>query len=168
MARIVLRILIRLVLCSAGAYLFWLRFGASGLAFAAPLFGVALARPIIDLVSELSGAAKHAALADLQGRNYQYRGHRLDIAEDDEGQRWVSVRDVRKNIASFPRDAVVRTQFASDLKQDKALKGDRIRAEALLDYLRKATETDTIKFRNWLERDVVLPSARMRGMSRAD
>ena len=164
MVHILLRILFRLVLCSVAAYLMWRKFGASGLAFSAPLFGVALARPIIDLVSEFSGLAKHAVLADLQGRNYEHRGHRLDIWEDEDGQRWVSVRDVRKILPSLPRDTVLRSQFPSDLLHDPRLKGERIRADTLLAYLRKSTETDSIKFRNWLERDVVLPSARMRGM----
>ena len=162
MPRILLRILFRLALCSLAAYLMWRRLGPSGLAFSAPIFGVALARPIIDLVGEFSGAARNAALADLQGRNFEHRGQRLDISEDEQAHRWVSVRDVRKVIASFPRDAVLRARFANDLLHDAALGGDRIRADALLAYLRQATEAESIKFRNWLEREVVIPAAKVR------
>lgn len=46
MLRVLLRIVFLLVLCSQAAYLMRLKFGASGLAFSAPLFRVALARPI--------------------------------------------------------------------------------------------------------------------------
>jgi hypothetical protein len=163
MIRIVLRILFRLVLCAVASYFMWRRFGASGLAMSAPIFGVALARPIIDLVAEFSGLAKRVALADLEGRNFEFRGCRLNVAEHDDGHRWISVRDVRKVLPSFPRDAVLRSQYPADLVHDAALKGERIRAEALLTHLRKATETDSIKFRNWLERDVIFPAARARG-----
>lgn len=162
MLRIALRIVVRLILCSVAAYVMWRRFGASGLAFAAPLFGVALARPLIDLVGEFALTAKHSALGDLHGRNYEHRGVRLDIAEDAYGYRWVSVRDVRKVLPSFPRDAVLQAQFPGDLLEDAAMKGGRIRADALLAYLRKATETESIKFRNWLERDVVMPAEKIR------
>ncbi|MDB5857030.1 MAG: hypothetical protein JWQ76_719 [Ramlibacter sp.] len=167
MPRILLRILFRLALCSVAAYLLWRKLGASGLAFSAPIFGVALARPIIELVAEFTGLVKHAALADLQGRNFEHRGQRLDISEDGQAHRWVSVRDVRKIIPSFPRDAVLRTQFPDDLLHDASLGGERIRADALLAYLRKATETEAIKFRNWLERDVVYPAAKIRERSAA-
>jgi hypothetical protein len=163
MIRIVLRILVRLVLCAGASYLLWRRLGTSGLAISAPIFGVALARPIIDLVSEFAVTAKQVALADLAGRNFEFRGCRLDISEHDDGHRWISVRDVRKVLPSFPRDTVLRSQFPADVLHDEALRGERIRAEALLTHLRKATETDSIKFRNWLERDVIFPAARARG-----
>jgi len=162
MLRIVLRIVVRLILCSAAAYLLWRRLGASGLAVSAPIFGVALTRPIIDLVGEFTIAARQTALSDLHGRNYAHRGVRLDIFEDGQGHRWVSLRDARKVISSLPRDAVLRSQFPADLLHDAALKGERIRADTLLAYLRKGTQTDSIKFRNWLERDVVIPAAKIR------
>jgi hypothetical protein len=163
MIRIVLRILVRLALCALASYFAWRRWGPSGLAISAPIFGVALARPVIDLVAELSVTARQVALGDLEGRNFEFRGHRLNVAEHDDGHRWISVRDVRKVLPSFPRDAVLRSQFPADMQHDEALKGERIRADALLTHLRKATETDAIKFRNWLERDVIFPAARARG-----
>ena len=162
MTRILLRIAFRLVLCCAATYALWLRLGATGFAVAAPIFGAALARPLIDLVAELSGQVRHAVLADLAGRNYEFRGMRFDVAEYDDGHRWISVRDVRKVLRSMPRDAVLRAQFPADLQHDAGLKGERIRAEALLTYLRKATEADSIRFRNWLEKDVVFPAAKAR------
>jgi hypothetical protein len=163
MLNIVLRIVFRLLLCCAAAFLLWYRLGASGLALSAPIFGVVLARPIIDLVGEFAISAKHGALANLHGRNFEHRGFRLDISEDEFPYRWISVRDVRKVLPSLPRDEVLRAQFPKDLLHDASLKGERIRADTLLAYLRKATETDSIKFRNWLERDVVHPAARARG-----
>ncbi|MCG2591730.1 hypothetical protein LZ009_02945 [Ramlibacter sp. XY19] len=162
MIRLLLRIAFRFALCCAATYLLWLRLGTIAFAVAAPIFGAALARPLIDLVGELAGEVKRAALADLEGRNYEFRGMRFDIADHVDGYRWISVRDVRKVLRAMPRDAVLRAQFPADLLHDEGLKGDRIRAEALLAYLRKATETDSIKFRNWLEKDVVSPAAKAR------
>ena len=163
MTRIVVRIAVRLVLCALASYFMWRRWGPTGLAVSAPVFGVALARPIIDLVAEFSVLAKRVALGDLEGRNFEFRGLRLDVADHDDGYRWISVRDVRKVLPAFPRDAVLRSRFPADLVNDPRLKGERIRAEALLGYLRKATETEAIKFRNWVEKDVVFPAARARG-----
>ena len=163
MTRILLRIAFRLLLCCVATYALWLRLGTTGFAISAPIFGAALARPIIDLVAEFTAQARHAALADLAGRNYEFRGARLDIAEYDDGYRWISLRDVRKVLPAMPRDAVLRSRFPADLLHDEDLKGERIRAEALLDYLRKSMESDAIRFRNWLEKDVVFPAAKARG-----
>ena len=163
MTRIVLRILLRLALCCVASYVMWWKWGATGLAVSAPIFGVALARPIIDLVAEFSLLAKSVALADLEGRNFEFRGLRLDVAEYTDGYRWIALRDVRKVLPALPRDAVLRAQFPQDLVHDTGVKGERIRAEALLAYLRKATEVEAIKFRNWVERDVVFPARRGRG-----
>lgn len=163
MSASILRILFRLLLCSAVTYLVWRKFGTVAFALSAPLFGVALARPIIELAGEFVLSAKQAALADLQGSHYAYHGFRLGISEDEHPYRWISVRDVRKVIPSLPRDTVLRAQFPQDLRHDPDLQGERIRAEALLAYLHKATEAESIRFRNWLEREVVFPAARMRG-----
>lgn len=153
---------LRLLACSAATYVLWRLLGPIGIAVAAPLFGFALARPIIDLISESNRAVKHLTFSGVEGRYFNHRGFSIDVAEDERHHRWLSVTDVRKVISALPRVAVLQRQFRQALLEDLKLRGHRIQADALLSYLGKSTDADSIKFRNWLEREVVFPAAMVR------
>lgn len=153
---------VRLSLCTAATYLLWRQLGPVGIAVAAPLFGFALARPILELIAESRAVAKRRAFSDIEGRHFEYRGLSLDVVEDEGHHRWISVNDVRKVIESLPRDPVLQKQFPGGVQDDPALGSKRIRADALRAYLGKATEADSVRFRNWLQREVVFPSAKVR------
>lgn len=155
-------IVLRLLCASAVSYLFWRAIGLAGVVASAPLFGVLLAKPIFELVAELRHSAKSLAFADVQGRHYEHRGYRLDILDDERHHRWISHKDLQRLMPSLPRAAVLRGQFPNGVRTDPALPGERILAEALLAYLQKSTDGQSLRFRNWLEREVVLPAAKQR------
>jgi hypothetical protein len=143
-------------------YLAWRLLGLIAFPICAPLWAIALARPILDLMGESHRVVKTLAFADVQGQHYVHRGNVLDIAEDERHQRWVSVRDVRKVLPDFPRDALLKQQYAPDCRDDGGRAGLRLRAEALLRYLEKSGEPAALKFRVWLEREVVRPAMKRR------
>ncbi|MBC5764967.1 hypothetical protein [Ramlibacter albus] len=153
-----LKILIRVPLCVLATWLAWRALGTIAFAFCAPIFGVALARPLIDLFSEGHGRTREWALRDVQGRFYEHHGNRIDIAEDDEDDRWLLAADVRKIIAGLPRDEVLQKQYPERAAAIGEKPVFRIRADALLEYLRKATDPASVRFKVWLEREVVFPS----------
>lgn len=153
---------LRLSVCLAVCFALWRFLGPIGLAVSAPLFGVLLAKPLFELADELRLSAKTLAYFEIEGRNFEHRGFRLDIAEDDRRHRWISINDVRKLIPSLPRPAVLRAQFPDGVQEDPAISGHRIHDDALLEYLAKSTDANSLKFRNWLEREVVLPGTQVR------
>jgi hypothetical protein len=163
MARILAILGFRLLLGCAAAWGFWYLLGAFGLVMSAPLFGALLAKPILDLIAELFYSAKDSVYADVKGCYFEHRGVRFNVLEDERHHRWVSVKDVRKVMPQLPRDGVLRRQFPEGLRHDRAVKGSVIRADALLAYLVKSNEPDSVKFRNWLAREVVRPAATIRG-----
>jgi hypothetical protein len=165
MPRILAIAAFRLLLGCAAAYLFWRVLGPVGLAVSAPVFGVLLAKPIFEFSAELRGFTKALAYADLQGRYFEYRGARFKIVEDEWHHRWIRVKDVRKLVPRLPRDAVLRKQFPDALRDEPTVNGSVIRADALLGYLGQSTEGDSVKFRNWLEREVARPASTIRRRS---
>jgi hypothetical protein len=102
------------------------------------------------------------AFSPLEGRYFEHRGVPLDVAEDERHHRWVSVRDLRKLLRGLPRDAALKRLMPEALVVDARLRGLRIEAEALLALLRRSTDPDSLKLRNWLEREVVFPAATQR------
>lgn len=160
MLDLVVRIAVRLVLCSLATWLLWqgVGLGAVALAMTAPLFAVALARPLIDAFGLAWGATNERALRHRSGRHFEHRGQALDVAEDDDGLRWLLLADVRKVLPGLPRDEVVRRQSGALVGTVDGYAGLRIRADALQDLLRKASEPAAVKFKVWLERDVLSPT----------
>jgi hypothetical protein len=154
MPRLVLSIVIRVLLCVFATWVMWHWLDLVAVVVAAPLLGVALARPIIDLVAESHHAGKTLVLQDLQGRHFSHRGYMLDIAEDDDDQRWLLLADVRQVVAGLPRDEVLQRQFGDRTTVMPPATGLRIRADALADYLLKSTDAASLKFKVWLDREV--------------
>ncbi len=79
-------------LCATGFYAAfeWLGagYGPIGLALAAPLLGVLIARPLIDLAERAGQAVRHLALSERSGFRSAFKGHSLHMDEwldlDDE------------------------------------------------------------------------------------
>lgn len=149
---------VRLLACAAVAFLLWQALGAAGLAVSAPLFGLALAKPIYQLVADLRQSAKALAYSDDEGNYYEHRGYSLKVMEDEEHHRWLSVRDVRKLVAALPSEAVLQRSFPERVRHERAFHGQALRADALLSYLEKSTSSESIKLRIWLQRDVIRPA----------
>jgi hypothetical protein len=162
LSRLLSTLAIRLLGCAALAYVLWRWRGESGLVWAALPLALALPRPLLDIASEFKAMAHRRALAGVQGRHFQHRGISLDITEDERHHRWIKVSDVRKLIASLPREAVLREQFHQGLSGDAGTHDERIHADALLAYLDKSTDAQSLKFRHWLRREVVFPATRVR------
>lgn len=153
---------IRLAGCSAIAWLAWQWFGASGLVYSAPLFGVALAGPIVEALSAWLRLARRLAVGNVEGRHYAHRGTPIDIVEDAEHVRWLRTDDVRRVIEGLPVDAVLARLYPHGVRSDPARRTARISAEALADYLGKSTGAKSRSFARWLERDVAYAARRLR------
>ena len=164
MRALLLRIAFRFVLCALPTWGVW-RFlqwagqpPAIALALCAPLFGVALARPVMDTVAWLHRTSRELALADVQGRYYNHHGKIIDVVEDAEDQRWLLASDARKVVTGLPRDEVLLRQYPDRAGAVADAIGFRVRADALLEYLGKSRDPASLRFKVWLEREVVCPS----------
>lgn len=162
MLRLLAIVGLRLLGCGAIAFLLWKAIGAAGLAVSAPLFGLALAKPIYQLVADLRQSAKALAYSDVEGNYYEHRGYSMKVIEDEGHHRWLCVRDLRKVVAALPSEAVLQRSFPQGLRHERAFHGPAIRADALLAYLEKSTSTESIKLRIWLEKDVLHPAETIR------
>jgi hypothetical protein len=131
------------------------------------LLGGLYARPLIDLVAELSSATHERALEKFEGQYYVFRGHTFIVREDANHHRWLSFGDVRRVLPRLPQPRVLQRQYGErveipPIRPWRPKADDMIRADALLAYLKRSTDDESIRFRNWLEGDVCGPSARVR------
>jgi hypothetical protein len=133
--------------------------GLLGIVLAAPLAGALLSRVLIDGFTGGYRAMRAHAYASVQGRHYAYKSIPISIEEDEDGHRWLKVKDIRRVLPHLPKDATLgriepeRTNPGSDGKSM------HIRADALLHWLSKAQSSESIRFKLWIERTVHFPSS---------
>ena len=155
MGRPLLQIVLRTAFCAVVAWFAFKAIGAFSVAVAVPLLGMLLSRPIIDFAEEWKYATKAAALHAVQGKWYEHRGHRIDIAEDIERARWLVTDDVRKFVLGLLCVEVLAIQFGDRVGRIDTFDGFRIRADALAEYLLKSQDVASVKFKVWLDREVM-------------
>src|SRR5262245_21967163 len=137
------------------------RSGASGLVFAAPLWGVLLAKPILQIVPALVRGARRTAWGAHEGDAIAFRTHRLRIRYVA-GHPWVVEEDLLAVLGETSSDAVRRRADPVHCAQlpDSALWGFSERG--VVNYLLSSRHPDANKLRLLLERQVFLLARRKR------
>ena len=141
------------------------RFGrGNGLALAvvisSPAVALALAPLVVGFLAASVRAVREVAYRDIQGKHFAYKGHRFRIQQDLTGNRWVRVRDIRGVVPDFPRDQVLVRMATDAIARPEGERDLYFQAGALDDYLSRSHAGATIRFRNWLEREVIFPAGR--------
>lgn len=169
MDKLLPRILLRLAACLAATWFVWsvLGLGLFAVLFCAPLLGVAMARPLAELLDDSGRLVRHAAWKEVNGRHFAHRGHPIDVVEDERLRCWLRVSDVRRVLRGLPADAVLQRLHPQGFECGSRRAPSRILAEALLEFLQRAHDTDALKFRLWLQGQVVEPARRRQARSPA-
>ena len=131
--------------------------GAKGLVYAAPLAGIVLARPLVELAAGCPRLMSRIALRKVQGRYVAYRGKSLDVHIDDLATCWIATADLRKLVA-LPADAVLRRRFPAGCGVTGEPPMWRLDGRALVEFLAAATDADSSRFSHWLQREVMRPA----------
>jgi phosphate/sulfate permease len=153
----------RLTACGLATALLWQVFGVFAVLFLSPLYGMALARPLLELVSHTRRLTKHAAYAGVHGRHYSYKRTAIRVVEDADFHRWLCLDHARKVVQGLPSDAFFERHCGARFQAMGMPAQGYVRADQLLELLAKATAPETLRFRHWLAREVVFPSAKKRG-----
>jgi hypothetical protein len=156
--------LLRGLACAIAAAVMWRALGAIGLVVTAPLWGIAFARPLIELTGAFWQRGRAAALHDLEGRHFAFAGITIDVIETEDA-RWLRAADVQRVLGDRGDEAA----FARRLGPGQALapKPGRwyLRDEALWDYLEQSSQAMDARrnrLRLFVQRDVIDPHRRAR------
>lgn len=162
MLRIAASIALRSALCALVAWLAWRQLGPTGLATTAPLFGIALARPLIELGGAVRDAMKRSHLGPVEGTHYAFRGRRMHVIEDADRRRWVRLADVRAVVGFTASDGALAITYPDGVRRLGRPAEAHVGEEALLAHLRKERSPEAVRLRSWVEREVVFPARRER------
>jgi hypothetical protein len=156
--QVLVRIAVRLALCAACSWLVWRTMGLTAMVTTAPLYGIAMARPLMDLASDLRHAAKAHILRKVQGRYYAFRGIPVQVIEDEDCRRWLRAADVRRAGATTATDGALALTYAEGWRLMGHPPEPHIVDDALLTHLKKDSSPQVLRFRHWVEREIVFPA----------
>jgi hypothetical protein len=160
MPALLLSIALRLMVCAAVTYMAWLWLGAAAFATCAPLVGVLLARPLIDMAALLHHAVKSHALGHLSGRYFVHKGHSFEVVEDAQQLRWLRLGDVKKVMLGLPGHEVLARVYPGGVQLMGKPPRPCISVTALAELLQKSSDPVSLRFRVWLDRVVAHPTRR--------
>lgn len=157
-----MRITIRLLLCAAVSWTVWHFGGVAVMVMTAPLYGVALARPLIDLMSELRHGAHVAVWRSVEGRHFAFRGTPVQVLEDADHVRWIRAADVRRIVGYTASHGALALSYPNGWRVMGQPPETHFAEDALITHLSKESSPEALRFRHWAEREIVFPAQRRR------
>lgn len=130
---------------------------------AAPAWAIAFARPLLDAITSTRGLAKLAKYHDVHGNYHAFKGQGVLVQDDSDGHPWLCARDLRTVLGHLPTDGVLLRLFGENAELRTRSKTLWLKVEALEPYLARSTSKNSIDFKKWLQKTVLLPSRRRRG-----
>jgi len=156
------RFALRVLLCGAVAWLGWRAFGWVGAVTTIPVWGIFLAGPLLEAAGEWRHRLRAAAWQPVQGRHYAFQGLHVQVLEDEWHRRWVRAADVRRIVGHAASDAALARTHRGGWRHFGQPPEPHFSDEALVAHLAKETSPKALKFRHWVERDIVFPARRQR------
>ncbi|MBL8328649.1 MAG: hypothetical protein JNJ71_07330 [Rubrivivax sp.] len=151
-----------MTLAAVGWSIGWALQNVTGLSVAlvllSPLIGFALAPLLGSLLGHSVDAMKAAAIRDIDGQHYEYKGRPLVVVEDLQGDRWIQIKGLRSILRALPRDEVLLRIAAEDVARGEGSRALLFRAQGLNAYLQRNQDDNAVRFRNWLQREVIFPA----------
>ena len=155
-------IAIRLALCAAATWLVWWLGFDTGVLFMAGLFGIALAKPLLDLAIAIHHLFRQAVWRDVQGHHFAFKGRPVRVIDDADHRRWIRLADIRAIAGFTASDAALQITYPSGWKLLGRPAEPYLCDEALLVHLAKERSPMNLRLRHWVEREVSFPARRRR------
>lgn len=146
-------LLLRFVVCLAVSLPAWWFTGWAGLLVTLMLWARVFSADLIALGETLGQALRHLAFRPVQGRFYQFKGHRIRVLDDDlERQRWIALADLATALGSAMPAASIRRRRPEALREE----GDGVYVldEMALAWLREQRSDRAGRLALWVEREI--------------
>jgi hypothetical protein len=155
MQKRIIDLIIKLTACTIVSALLWRFMGAIGLVVSAPLFAIALARPLIDTLWFAYDQTRALAIESAMAGRLEYLGHRIRFVEDDGGLTWLCIDDLRRVVPAFPTERTLVHLYPDACRPAAGAEPAYLSAQATVAVLTRAQDLHTIKFVAWIKREIL-------------
>lgn len=156
------RIAWRLAACVLVSWCVWRLGGLAPMVATAPLYGVLLAKPLLDLMSDMRHQIRALVWRPLEGRHYAFRGTPVQVIEDDAHVRWVRAGDVRRIVGFTASDGALALTYPDGWRLMGQPPEPHFSDETLITHLRKENSAEAGRFMHWAERTIAYPARQLR------
>ena len=153
---------VQIALCLVAYALVGYRFGVFALLFALPLFAAVMARSMFALVSNLRQRMLEQVWFPVHGHYYVFKDITIHVLEDDDHCRWVNLLDVQKVLGVTASERALGLSYPGRLRNMGQPAQAHIRDDALVAHLGKENKPTALRFRNWVQRNIVFPGQTIR------
>ena len=160
--KLALSLALRLAACLVFSWLAWRIGGVPALVLSLVMFGVALARPLIELAGALRQRLRAAVWEPLEGRHFVFRGQPVQVLEDAEHRRWIRAADVRRIVGISASDGALALSYPNGWQTMGRPAEPHFSDDALLAHLDRQGGWVALKFRHWVEREIAFEARRQR------
>jgi len=149
-------LLLRAVMCGALTVLLYWAWGWLGVLVTLMLWARAFAADLVAL-GEIGGRAlRQLAFRPVQGRFYQFKGHRIRVLDDEvDRRRWIARDDLATALGASIPAGVIRRRQPDALREERD--GLYLLDEAVLAWLREQRSDRAGRLALWVEREVWYP-----------
>jgi hypothetical protein len=159
-------LLLRFVVCLAVSLPLWWFAGWTGGLVTLMLWAKVFAGDLYALGEIIGRALKQLAFRPVQGRFYQFKGHRIRVLDDDiERQRWIALADLATALGAAMPAASIRRRRPEALREERD--GIYVLDATALAWLKEQRNDRAGRLALWVEREVWYP-VRGRKASYAD
>lgn len=131
--------------------------GVLGAVIAVRFLGQALVPELVALGSTLWRALRALAFRQVQGRFYQFKGHRIRVEDDDLlRQRWLALDDLATALGAPMPAVLLRRRWPDGLREQRD--GVYVLDDIALAWLGEQRDARAGRLRHWVERDVWYPA----------
>lgn len=158
---LLIELAVRVAIGSVVTWLLYESSGAIGLVSAAVVWGLLMAKPILELVPMLVRGIKRSAWSDWDGDVIVFEIHRLRVRYVT-GHSWIVDDDLLAVLGKEGSDAERRRSDPANCAHLPASKLWAFSEAGALKYLSSSRHPDALKLRLLLERQVFLPARKKR------
>ena len=149
-------LVIRLAIGFAAIAVFGYAMGLIGIVFAAPILGIAIAKPLVEVIHEGFTWTANQPLRKWQGRYYEFGGVQIRILEH-KGALWFAADDV---VISTGMPAGRKLLEATTIPVDDSDELSFLDLASLEKVLLRHRSPETTRFLLWAKREVAAPHER--------
>ena len=154
-------LLLRFAVCGAATWLSWRAMGWVGPLISLMLWARVFAPDLMALGETAWRGLRLLAFRPVQGRYYQFKGHRLRVMADDiDACRWIALDDLATALGAPMPAAVFRRRQPGSLRE--LPDGSYLLDEAALAWLGEQRSDRAGRLALWLQREVWYPARGLR------
>jgi len=138
--------------------------GIAAVVLTSPLLAIALARPLIDLASELRHLVRALVHRPGPDEDFAFRNHRIAVRTDERGLRWLRLADLRAIVPRMADDRVLERVFPDGCRRFERHGEIYLLDRCAVELLGRTSGDGDIaaRLRTWVTREVLRPARQLR------